>query len=441
MAGHRPREVRRRSIRVALAAAGIVGLLYVAISAGVMVIVTGTLTQKVDDRLTAALASVAATGGLGDEATPRPDDGRPADDDRQFGPPILFWKVAAAGAATYVGPSNYAVDLPASYASIGAPKTVVVNGSSLRMAGRQIGSSYYVTAQTLVSVSEAQATLALTEVLVAPFLLLVVFAGAVVIGRRVAAPIEQARRRELEFTADASHELRTPLSVIEAHTSLALAQPRTTQWYESAFQHVEAESLRMRKLLDDLLWLARFDATQTPINNEPVDLGLLAGAAAERFRAVAEAHHQSLLVAAPADGLIVTAPAEWLDRLIGVLLDNACKYSPEGGSIVVAVQPERNRVVLSVGDSGPGIPEAERSRVFDRFHRATDARSGAGLGLAIGDAIVRATGGHWRIGETPSGGARISVSWQRSGPRPAEGIHASTGNVSVTHDAASRTAS
>ena len=69
---------------------------------------------------------------------------------------------------------------------------------------------------------------------------------------------------------------------------------------------------------------------------------------------------------------------------------------------------------LTVDDSGPGIPSEQRSRVFDRFHRATDASGGAGLGLAIADAIVRATGGRWTIGTSASGGASISVSWPRS---------------------------
>jgi hypothetical protein len=90
---------------------------------------------------------------------------------------------------------------------------------------------------------------------------------------------------------------------------------------------------------------------------------------------------------------IVTAPPDWLDRLVGILLDNACKYSPDGGSVLVHVAAEGRRVRLTVDDSGPGIPEDERGRVFDRFHRATDQPGGAGLGLAIADAIVHATGG------------------------------------------------
>jgi signal transduction histidine kinase len=430
MTALRPRDVRGQSVRVALGAAGVVAITYIAISVVLILITTTNLTKQVDDRLTTFLANTAATGspysgatgrsggtgGTSGDPTHASDEVLPGSDDRPFGPPILTWRIAASGPPTYIGPSNYSVDLPVSYASIGSPETVSINGSDLRMAGRQVGSFYYVAAQTLASVSDARATLILTEALIAPFLLLAVFFGAVVVGRRVATPIEQARQRQLEFTADASHELRTPLSVIEAHTSLALAQDRSNEWYRTAFARIDDESQRMRNLLDDLLWLARFDATQVPANNEPVDVGVLAEAAADRFGAVAEARFLTLRVNVPNENHIVTAPAEWLDRLVGVLVDNACKYSPDGGSVAVGVASERGRIVLTVDDSGPGIPEAERSRIFDRFHRATDVRSGAGLGLAIGDAIVRATGGHWRIGTAPSGGARMSVSWPRSFP-------------------------
>jgi signal transduction histidine kinase len=249
------------------------------------------------------------------------------------------------------------------------------------------------------------------ELLIGPILLALVFLGAFTIGRRVATPIDVARRRQLEFTADASHELRTPLAVIEAHTSLALTQDRDVAWYRKAFERVDHESKRMRRLLDDLLWLARFDATQIPPDTEPVDLGVLATLAADRFGALAEARRLRLAVTGDVQDAVVAAPPEWLDRLLGVLIDNACKYAPEGGTVAIAVGAGNARVRLTVDDSGPGIPDSERSRIFDRFHRASDGAGGAGLGLAIADAIVRATGGEWSVGRSPAGGARMAVSW------------------------------
>src|SRR4029077_10582993 len=108
-------------------------------------------------------------------------------------------------------------------------------------------------------------------------------------------------------------------------------------------------------------------------------------------------------------------------RLLGVLLDNACKYSPEGGSVTVSVAGDGGRIPVTVDYWGRGIPEEERSRVFDRFHRATSQAGGAGLGLAIADSIVRATGGRWRVGTSPLGGASMSVTrprvlWSRGEP-------------------------
>jgi signal transduction histidine kinase len=80
----------------------------------------------------------------------------------------------------------------------------------------------------------------------------------------------------------------------------------------------------------------------------------------------------------------------------------------------VAVVADGSRVALTVDDSGPGIPEGERTRIFDRFHRATESQGGAGLGLAIADAIVRATGGRWKVARAPAGGARMGISWSRA---------------------------
>ncbi len=284
------------------------------------------------------------------------------------------------------------------------------------------------------TVSQTQSTLVVAELGIGCALLIVVFLGAVAIGRRVAGPIERARQRQLEFTADASHELRTPLAVIEAQTSLALTRERPEAWYRTAFQRVDAESRRMRRLVDDMLWLARFDATRGQPDAEPVDVNILAAQTADRFRIVAEARHLDLSLRGSGASSIVTVPPEWLDRLLGVLLDNACKYSPEGGSVTVRVANEGRRVRLTVDDSGPGISAADRERVFDRFHRATDVASGSGLGLAIADAVVRATSGRWQLGSSSTGGSSFSVSWQRSFTGQHEGLReASAGTDRTEH--------
>jgi signal transduction histidine kinase len=405
MAIARP-EIRRISRRVAINATLLVAAAYLLVSVGVVAYVTGSLTSQVDSRLVDTLRHL-EQGQL-----PREGDhvSRPGE---VLGPTRAFWATGPDGTVITDQPT---LALPPNYRTATTPTTVNIAGTETRIAGESVGSSHLVVGESLQPVNDARNTIILGELLIAPILLLAVFFGAIAIGRRVATPIEAARQRQLDFTADASHELRTPLSVIEANASLALAQPRDEAWYRRAFGHVDAESKRMRTLLEDLLWLARFDATQRQADAEPVDLGVLAEQTADRFGPVAEAKRVSLAVRADAEGSVIAAPPDWLDRLLGVLLDNACKYSPQGGAVSVDVSSDANRVVLTVDDSGPGIPEAERERIFDRFHRAASGPAGAGLGLAIADAIVRATGGRWQVGSSASGGARMAVTWPRVGP-------------------------
>ena len=106
-------------------------------------------------------------------------------------------------------------------------------------------------------------------------------------------------------------------------------------------------------------------------------------------------------------------PAEWLDRLVSVLLDNACRYANDKGRVDVTVSAEADRVVLVVDDSGPGISDADRERIFQRFHRASAVPGGAGLGLAIAEAVLRDTGGDLHGGTAPHRRRRILVSWPR----------------------------
>ncbi len=399
-----------------MAAAGVVGLAYVLIAVFVAGFVSNNLTAGVDRNLVQSLDVVDTPrnpGGVpngGNLAGPGFDPSH-QDPNRL---PVLLWVVKADGTA--VGQGLNELSLPADYRTVTSPITVTIDGASYRVAGRVVGTTRLVVGQSMDSVSQTTSTLVVAEFGIGWALLIVVFLGSVVIGRRVALPIERARRRQLEFTADASHELRTPLSVIEAQATLARARERDPAWDEAAFGRIDTELKRTRRLVDDMLWLARFDSTGGQPQAEPVDVRVLAAQTADRFGAVAETRGQRLEVApgtAESDA-IVTAPPDWLDRLVGILLDNACRYSPEGGSVLVHVAAEGRRVRLTVDDSGPGIPPEERGRVFDRFHRATDQPGGSGLGLAIADAIVRATGGKWHIAASPAGGASISVGWPRS---------------------------
>jgi signal transduction histidine kinase len=274
-----------------------------------------------------------------------------------------------------------------------------------------------VAAQSLTETAHVQTVLDTAEAIAGPVLLLAVFLVALMIGINASSPIEHARRRQLEFTADASHELRTPLSVIEAETSLVLSAPdRDVDEYRDTLERVGREGRRLRRIVEDLLWLARFDSEPSAPSFEAVNLSAIASGCAERFAAVADARGIDLSVKTMDTGEAwIEAPPQWIDRLAGVLVDNACRYAARGGTVVITTALRAPRVTLVVEDDGPGIPPQDRVGLFDRFHRATDEGTGSGLGLAIADAVVSSTGGRWSIGESRLGGARMEVSWHGTG--------------------------
>jgi len=244
--------------------------------------------------------------------------------------------------------------------------------------------------------------------------LLLSFGVFLMIARRAARPIEEARRRQLEFAIDASHELRTPLTVVEGEASLALRRNRGVDEYRLALEKILGEGRRMRQIVDDLMWLARAETETIHPTFVEVDLAGIAAAAAQRFEAVAAAKHQRISSASHSNsGPMVSSPVEWMELLAGVLLDNACRYTPEGGEIRVSTSETVDAIVFVVEDSGPGIPEQERDKVFDRFHRVAPVQGGSGLGLAIGARVVAETGGVWKVGQSDLGGALLQVRWRR----------------------------
>jgi two-component system, OmpR family, sensor histidine kinase CiaH len=337
-------------------------------------------------------------------------------------PPILIWRLSSTGRMLQASPD--APPLPTgSWLTSGRPNTVRLGTGTFRLKARETSHGWLVAGQSLASTEHIQQVLLTAEAVAAPVLLGTVFLGTLVIGLMASGPVEQARRRQLEFTADASHELRTPLSVIEAETGLALSTPRDVGQYQTALQRVSRESRRLRSIVDNLLWLARFDSEPANPANEPVDVFTIAEICADRFSAIARSRGIDLSVRSEGEPQAwITAAPEWVDRLTGVLVDNACRYAATAGrpgpAVRLVVASQGSRVILTVEDSGPGIPDDERARLFDRFYRAgASDGSGSGLGLAIADAVVRSTGGKWRVGDSPLGGASMQVTWNRVTPR------------------------
>jgi signal transduction histidine kinase len=398
-----PPEVAHAA-RVALAASLLVCIVYAACVTVLDQVVSARLVASVDQRLAERLSDVTETG-----------HSRSADLDDVDETPIYLWRIAANGLPTPVTSRSPALS-PATDFDAGKALTVRLASGSYRLYAARVGGDLLVAGQSLAENQHLTSVLRDGEALAAPVLLFAMFVGALTIGLRALQPVEQSRRRQLEFSADASHELRTPLSVITAETSIALSAPRPAADYRAALTRIERESRRLRSIVEDLLWLARFDSAPPQPGAEPLDLGAIAADCADRFNALATAQRSQLEVSVdPGQSALITAPPEWIDRLAGVLVDNACRYAGADGKVSITVGSRGSRVWLAVEDSGPGVPETERERLFDRFHRATEqGGGGAGLGLAIADSIVRTTAGQWRIGSSELGGALFEVSWGRS---------------------------
>ena len=397
--------------RVALAATLLIAAAYGACIVILDHDIAGRLVTEVDVRLAERLADVHA-GNAAQLSADSQDD----DDDDDVGPPVLLWLVAPGKGQVRLA---HAPTLPGGLAlASGRPLSARIGASTFRLLAVRRGGAMVVAGQNLAEQVHIENVLLDSEALAAPVLLAAMFAGSLIIGLRALSPVEQSRRRQLEFTADASHELRTPLSVISAETSIALSSPRNAGDYQATLHRIAGESQRLRRIVEDLLWLARFDSQPPPPGDKPLEVSTIARECADRFGSVARS--QSLDISCASAGPApawISAPPEWIDRLAGVLMDNACRYAGPGGKVRISVASRGGRVSLVIEDSGPGIPAEQRPRLFDRFHRATEEGGGAGLGLAIAAEIVKSTGGHWRIGESALGGAMFEVSWRRSSPR------------------------
>lgn len=219
------------------------------------------------------------------------------------------------------------------------------------------------------------------------------------LGKRHAS--EERLRR---FAADASHDLRTPLASIRGHAELARLHPDPVPIGVSrALERITAESSRMGRTVDDLLLLARLDAGR-PLACEPVDLTWLVLDAVEDARAAGPGHRWVLDL--PGTPIITAGDPLRLQQITGNLLANARLHTPAGTRVTVRLRQDEAVVRLMVEDDGPGIPEDVRSTVFERFARADHTRTvssghGAGLGLAIVDAVATAHGGSAGVRSRP----------------------------------------
>lgn len=207
--------------------------------------------------------------------------------------------------------------------------------------------------------------------------------------------LEQAYIAQKRFVADASHELRTPLTTIRGNIELVQKMgEQEPEIRQEALQDIKSEAERMSRLVNDLLALARADTGQQP-EKEPVLIETLLQEVIRQAKILAPNHQLEHDNPEKLKGIKLMANRDYLKQLLLILLDNAIKYTPEGGSIKIKFQRLANSITIQIEDTGIGIAEEDLPYVFDRFYQANKTRGskGSGLGLAIAKWITEIHGG------------------------------------------------
>ena len=224
------------------------------------------------------------------------------------------------------------------------------------------------------------------------------------------ARLETAFAQQKQFASDAAHELRTPVSVILTQTQMALGRDRDAAGYKQTVEACQRAAQRMRKLIESLLELARFDAGQEVLKRLPFDLANTVKDSIDLVQTLAEERHVKII--SELSPLPITGDSERIAQVVTNLLTNAIQYNKPDGEVRVQLESQGNLAVLTIADTGKGIAPEDLPRVFERFYRADKSRTGAGnsgLGLSICKAIVEAHGGAIEATSVSSTGTTFAV--------------------------------
>jgi two-component system OmpR family sensor kinase len=221
--------------------------------------------------------------------------------------------------------------------------------------------------------------------------------------------LDQSFALQRRFAADAAHELRTPLTALNLQVQLA-ERAQTDADRARAFEKLRQGIRRATRLVQQLLTMARLDPDAAAAAPAAVPLGALLGSVLEDLRPLAAERRIELALDDASAGAAVSGSEDALRILFSNLVDNAVRYTPEGGRVAAALARAGADISVTIDDSGPGIPEEERERVFDRFYRAPGtAGTGTGLGLAIVSQVAEMHRGRVQLAASPAGGLRVSV--------------------------------
>ncbi len=235
----------------------------------------------------------------------------------------------------------------------------------------------------------------------------------------------ESEERMRRFVADASHDLRTPLTSVRGYAELYRQDAGNPATVAVSMERIEEEAIRMSRMVDDLMLLARLDQHREPVTRA-VDVTEVLGRAVDAIR-LTDGERVYDLTSSPDAAL--RADPDQLRQVFDNLLSNARAHTPPGTTVDVRLDTDPGGVTVVVADDGPGFSDADRAHAFDRFWRATradqDPGGGSGLGLAIVAAIVEAHRGTITLDTSPAGGARFTIRL----PHPVEGYEASAGST------------
>ena len=223
--------------------------------------------------------------------------------------------------------------------------------------------------------------------------------------------LEKAVEEMRQFTGSIAHELRTPLAVLRGEAEVALTQDRPDEYRRVLMSQLE-EFEKLARMISHLLTLARAEGGEIELKRHPVDLAALTRSIAEQMELVASAKGVSLKTEIQ-NAVRVLGDSDWLERIVLNLLDNAIKFTGDGGTVSVAVAGEDGKARLAVDDTGCGISADALPNIFRRFFRADPARSsqteGAGLGLSLVKWAVEKQGGNIQVESQPDRGSRFTI--------------------------------
>ncbi|PKM60264.1 MAG: hypothetical protein CVU99_09160 [Firmicutes bacterium HGW-Firmicutes-4] len=247
-----------------------------------------------------------------------------------------------------------------------------------------------------------------TSLIIGSITLFVLFFVSLFLANLMVKPVEEAFEKQKRFISDASHELKTPLAVISVNAEVLEGDIGTNKY----LAYIQSESTRMNTLVNNLLTLARLDASKTISAFTVFDLSHAVESIALTFESTAFEEHKNYALKIAA-GLSYRGDVNKIKQVVAILIDNAIKHADDDGLVEITLKPVGDKIQLEVFNTGAGIPDDQQDKIFQRFYRYDESRSkatgGYGLGLAIAKAIVDEHQGKIKVSSEVGGWARFIV--------------------------------